>query len=104
MLRLNYGSDVAICWHENKVVVVGRERGCGLVVPGLLVSRLHCTIRLGQDGFTLLDHSSNGTYLTNEGAEEIVLQQSEAPLAAHGWVAFGLPRTEASEVLEFTGH
>jgi class 3 adenylate cyclase len=105
MLRLNYGREVAVCWRENETVVVGRNRGCGLVIAHSFASRRHCTIRLREDGFTIRDHSSNGTYLTNEGTEEILLRNGdEAPLATHGWVGFGRSRTLVSNVLEFTGH
>jgi adenylate cyclase len=104
MLRLNYGSESATCGPDNEVVVVGRDPGCGLVVVNSLVSRRHCTILLRPDGLKIRDHSSNGTYLTNEGGGEIVLLDGqEAPLATHGWVSLGCSRTIASMLLEFNG-
>jgi adenylate cyclase len=105
VLRLNYGSESAICGPDNEVVVVGRDPSCGLVTASALASRRHCTVLLRPDGLKIRDHSSNGTYLTNEGGGEIVLLDGqEAPLATHGWVSLGCSRSLASRLLEFTGH
>jgi len=105
MLRLSYGSESAICGPDNKAVVVGRDPGCGLVTATSFASRRHCTILLRPEGLRIRDHSSNGTYLTNEGAGEVVLLEGqEAALATHGWVSLGCSRTLASRLLEFTGH
>jgi adenylate cyclase len=102
-LHLKYGSDVVICWRENEAVVIGRDRGCGLVIHNGLASRRHCTIQLRPEGFALRDHSSNGTYVTNEGSEEVLVWGNESPLAAHGWLSFGNSRRLATVVLEFFG-
>jgi hypothetical protein len=49
----------------------------------------------------LRDQSSNGTYVTNDGAEEIVVRRGETPLFAPGCVSFGTSRRLTTEVLEF---
>ena len=103
MLNLKYGDEVLLCWRENETVVVGRDRGCGLVVDASFASRRHCTITLRHEGFSVCDHSSNGTYLTNEGSDEIVLVNGEAPLAAHGWIGFGRSRLLSTQLLQFFG-
>jgi adenylate cyclase len=104
MLRLSYGSESAKCGLDNEAVVVGRDTSCGLVTATAFASRRHCTILLGPDGFKIRDHSSYGTFLTNEGGEEIeLLNGQEAPLATHGWVSLGCARAFASRLLEFTG-
>jgi pSer/pThr/pTyr-binding forkhead associated (FHA) protein len=104
-LRLSYGSESAICALDNEAVVVGRDPSCGLVTATAFASRRHCTILLGPDGFKIRDHSSYGTFLINEGGEEIeLLNGQEAPLATHGWVSPGCSRAFASRLLEFTGY
>jgi len=104
MLRLSYGSESAICGLDNEAVVVGRDPGCGLVTATAFASRRHCTIFLRPDGLTIRDHSSYGTFLTNEGGDEIeLLNGQEAPLATHGCVSPGCARAFASRLLEFTG-
>jgi adenylate cyclase len=103
MLNLRYGNEVVLCWRENERVIVGRDRGCSLVIDATFASRKHCTIRLTPEGFVVRDHSSNGTYVTNQGAEEILLRNEEAPLATHGWISFGRSRLLSTQQLQFFG-
>ena len=104
MLRLSYGNDSVTCGADNKTVVVGRDPRCGLVTATGFASRQHCTVLFGPDGLKIRDHSSYGTFLTNEGGDEITLQNGEeAPLATHGWVSLGCPRASAFRLLEFIG-
>jgi hypothetical protein len=104
MLRLSYGNDSAICGPDNKAVVVGRDPLCGLVTATGFASRRHCTVLFSPDGLKIRDHSTYGTFLTNEGGEEIhLVNGQEAPLATHGWVSLGCPRASAFRVLEFAG-
>ena len=42
-------------------VVVGRDETCHIVVPGMDVSRRHCSITPVQGGYQLRDESANGT-------------------------------------------
>lgn len=42
-------------------VVVGRDEACNIVVPGMGVSRRHCSIAPVQGGYLLRDESANGT-------------------------------------------
>jgi adenylate cyclase len=103
-MRLSYGSQSVICSPDSKVIVIGRDPGCGLVAATTFASRQHCTISLLPDGFRVRDHSSNGTFLTNEGGDEIELRNGEeSRLAAHGWLSLGCTSVFASRLLEFTG-
>ena len=105
MLRLSYGSESAICGFDNEAVVVGRDPMCQLVTATAFASRRHCTISLRPDGFRIRDHSTYGTFLTNEGGKEIeLLNGQEAPLGTRGWASLGCSRAFASRLLEFTGH
>jgi pSer/pThr/pTyr-binding forkhead associated (FHA) protein len=45
----------------NTRVVVGRGETCDLIVPGMDVSRRHCSITPVQGGYLLRDESANGT-------------------------------------------
>jgi adenylate cyclase len=104
MLRLSYGNESATCGSDSEVVVVGRDPRCGLVTATAFASRRHCTVLWKPDGFRIRDHSTYGTFLTNEGGEEIeLLNGQEAPLATRGWVSLGCSRLMASRLLEFTG-
>ncbi len=102
-LRLSYGSETAICSVENRAVVVGRDPSCGLVTATAFASRRHCTIFVAPDGLKIRDHSSFGTFLANEGAEEIhLLNGQEAALGTRGWISPGCARAFAARLVEFS--
>jgi adenylate cyclase len=66
-----------------------------------MASRQHCTIDRRGDRFVLKDHSTNGTFVTIEGDTELFLQREELALRKHGWIAFGQPRSGATQIVEF---
>jgi adenylate cyclase len=100
-LKLKYRGIEVVRRREKDAVVVGRDPECGLVVDDDQVSRHHCTIERRGDKFVLADTSSNGTYVTIQGAEEVLLQREELTLSKRGWIAFGQPRVAAKEAVEF---
>jgi len=101
ILRLKYRDREIIRRRDNDSITMGRDLDCGLVVASNRASRRHCTIERRQDKFVLADQSTNGTYVTVEGGPEILLQREEFRLGKHGWIAFGEPRAEAEEVVEY---
>ena len=104
MLRLIYGGEAATCGVDNRILLVGRDPSCGLITATAFASRRHCTIFLAADGLKVRDHSSLGTFVTNEGSEEIQLANGEeAALGTHGWISLGCARAFASRLVEFTG-
>ena len=80
---------------------IGRDKDCQVVVTGENASRQHCSIERRREKFVLRDHSTNGTYVTVEGEPEFVLHREEFILRGHGWIAFGEPRAQAGEALEY---
>jgi adenylate cyclase len=83
-------------------VTLGRDPDAGLLVPEENASRRHCTIERRGDKFVLKDHSSNGSYVTIEGGNELILRREELTLHKRGWIACGTPRSQAKAVVEFT--
>jgi len=103
-VRLAYADQVVVCSRENHPrIVIGRAKGCDLVIGDKLASRQHCTLEARDDEFFLLDHSTNGTYVTVEGEHEILLNGEGVALATHGWIAFGHPHGGAAGAVEFSG-
>ena len=100
-LKLKYRGGETVRRREKDAVVIGREHDCGLVVDNDQVSRHHCTIERRGDKFVLTDTSSNGTYVTIQGEQEVLLQREELMLSKRGWIAFGQPRVAAKEAVEF---
>ena len=100
-LKLKFRGIEVVRRREKDAVVVGRDPECGLVVDDDQVSRHHCTIERRGDKFVIADTSSNGTYVTIQGTEDVLLQREELTLSKRGWIAFGQPRVAAKEAVEF---
>lgn len=100
-LKLKYRGVEVVRRREKDAIVVGRDTDCGMVVDDDQVSRHHCTIERRGDKFILADTSSNGTYVTVQGEEEVQLKREELTLRKRGWIAFGQPRAAAKETVEF---
>ena len=58
------------------------------------MSRRHARIERRDNGFVLIDQSTNGTWLCQEGEDEIGLRQEEAPLIGQGTFSLGHPAKE----------
>lgn len=59
-------------------LVLGRDASCDVVVPGHDVSRRHAQIELGEAGYTLVDTSTNGTFVNGTRIEgSRVLQRAD---------------------------
>ena len=101
VLRLRYRDRELVHRRDTDAITIGRDAGCNIVIANNRASRRHCIIERRQDRFVLTDQSTNGTYVTAEDGIEILLQREEFRLVKHGWIAFGQPRAEAEEVVEY---
>ncbi len=101
VLRLRYRNQEIIHRRTNDSVTIGRSPECGLVLTNAKASRQHCIIEKRHDSCVLVDQSTNGTYVTEEGIIESLLRREEFRLGKHGWIAFGQPRAETEEVIEY---
>jgi len=101
-LRLRYRGKEFVYRRLQESITLGRDAGCTLVVSDAKASRNHCVIERRQDKFFVRDHSANGTYVTVEGEDnETVLRREESTLRGHGWLAFGQPRAQSADLLEY---
>jgi len=100
-LRLHYRGHQIVLGADRSQLVIGRDRSADLVVADPKASRLHCRIERRADKFTLVDHSSNGTYLTILGEREVHLRREEFVLHGRGWIGLGQSRATTPEVVEF---
>jgi adenylate cyclase len=102
VLRLKHRGKSVERRREKDFVTIGRGDDCGLVVHEDNASRHHCTIERRKDKWVLVDLSTNGTYVTIEGDQEMALNKEELVLSKKGWITLGQPRVHAAEVVEFT--
>jgi len=87
---------------QRRKATIGRDLEADFTVRNPCVSRAHAMIERRRERFVLVDHSSNGTFVTFEGRPETKVHHEELPLVGHGWIAFGQPRVEAVQVAEFS--
>ena len=90
VLVLTY-QDVTMRLETNGApVLLGRDATCGLVIGSAWASRRHATIDVQRGRFVLTDHSSNGTFVADEGGNEQYLKREAHHLAAHGVISVGI--------------
>jgi adenylate cyclase len=101
-IRLTYRDKTIVLDAARHAVSFGRDASADVVIEDTKVSRAHCKIEMRMNQPVLADHSANGTYVTIAGDREVILRREEFTLRGHGWIAFGLPRAETTEWVEFS--
>lgn len=86
---------------QRRKVTFGRDLETDFPVRNPLVSRAHAMIERRREHFVLVDHSANGSFVSFEGRPEIQVHHEELTLVGHGCIAFGQPRAEAAQVVNF---
>lgn len=71
-------------------LVIGRHSSCGLIVEDQVASRRHATIESKQSKFFLQDHSSNGTFVTDEAGAVTFLRRDIMQLSGKGSISCGI--------------
>jgi adenylate cyclase len=101
-ITLVYRGAKSVRRRQRDSITLGRDEKCGLVVHADDASRLHCTIERKHDKFVLVDHSTNGTYVTIEGSPEVLVQREEFALTKRGFITLGRPKSASKEIVEFS--
>jgi adenylate cyclase len=100
-LTLIYKDKTIVRRRDRDSVTIGRDPNCGIQIADDQASRLHCTIERRQDKWFLIDHSTNGTYVTVDGAQEVLVQREEFTLSGRGRVTCGQPSVSTKEIVSF---
>jgi adenylate cyclase len=90
VLELVYAGHTIQLQATSDSLVIGRHSGCGLIIQDQVVSRRHATIESKQGKFFLQDHSSNGTFVTAEGAQMTFLRRDIMQLSGKGAISCGI--------------
>ena len=101
-LILHYRGKKVVRRRARDSITLGRDEECGLVVHEEQASRRHCTIERKHDKFVLIDHSTNGTYVTIEGGSEVAVRREEFALTQRGFISLGNARAASKEIVQFT--
>lgn len=100
-LRLRHQQDVLFVEEQRPVLLIGRELGNDVVIMDPRASRQHARIERRRDGFILVDESSNGTYISVDGARETCVKHGEIPLRGPGRIGCGFSAGEIERDLVF---
>jgi class 3 adenylate cyclase len=101
-LKLRHGEREIVLDEQWPALALGRDARNDVVIADRLASRLHGRIERRRDRFVLVDHSSNGTFVTPEGEAEIPLRREEFVLRGRGRISFGHAHaTDPRETVDF---
>ncbi len=96
-LELAY-QDQTIELDENRPsATLGRQMHNDVVVNDSRVSRSHARIEYNRGKFVLIDQSSNGTVVRNQGKKSIHLKREETQLLGNGVIGLGRDVTPETE-------
>lgn len=87
-LRLRYGGSTFVFDRRRPIIDMGRDGACDLVIRDPRASRRHAMIKRRGNVIVLVDQSTNGTYVTIDGASEQYVKRSEFVLQGGGVIAF----------------
>jgi class 3 adenylate cyclase len=101
-VRLRHGEREIVLDERQTTLALGRDAQNDVVIDDRMASRLHAHIERRRDHFVLVDHSSNGTFVTQEGEAEIPLRREEFVLRGRGRISFGHAHAaDRRETVEF---
>jgi hypothetical protein len=88
-LTLRFQGRDIIVGEGRKTATLGRAEDNDLVIKGNLISRLHARVEASKDRFTLVDESTNGTFVRNNAGEELYIRRESLPLTGEGTIGLG---------------
>jgi hypothetical protein len=101
-LAVRHGEREYTLGEWQATLALGRDAQNDIVIADRMASRMHAHIERRRDRFVLVDHSSNGTFLTIGDEPEIQLRREEFVLRGHGRISFGHKyATDPRETVDF---
>ncbi len=88
-LSLRYQGREVTVGEGRKSATLGRAEDNDVVVKGNLISRLHARVEASRDKFTLVDESTNGTFVQTNAGEEIFVRRDSTQLTGEGVIGLG---------------
>jgi class 3 adenylate cyclase len=88
-LSLRYQGREVTVGEGRKSATLGRAEENDLVVKGNLISRVHARVEASRDKFTLVDESTNGTFVQTNAGEEIFVRRDSTQLTGEGVIGLG---------------
>ena len=100
-LELNFQGRTLVLNENRPSASLGRQGHNDIVVGDIRASRSHARIEYNRGKFTLIDQSSNGTYVQIQGQDSIHLKREETQLMENGVIGLGREITPESEAVVY---
>lgn len=101
-LCIRYGNHVKLLDKHRPSVVMGRDETCEITVRDRRASRHHARIDRRGGRYVLKDLSTNGTFVTLNGEQELFLRHEELVLRGSGIISFAASAGSArADIAEF---
>lgn len=101
-LRLTVQDRELILDEQRPLVNIGRADDNEIVIRGNLISRLHASIELSRNRFTLTDQSTNGTFVQMVGEEEAFVRRDSILIKGEGLIGLGrIPERDSPLTIYF---
>lgn len=88
-VKLRCQNQEVIVGEGRKTATLGRADDNDVVVKGTLISRLHARIEVSRGKITLIDESTNGTFVQVEGGDEFFVRRDSTELTGQGVIGLG---------------
>jgi class 3 adenylate cyclase len=89
-LRLRFrDAELVVGEAGRPTITMGRADENDIVVKGNLISRIHARIDCAKRRFLLVDESTNGTFIQQDGGEEVYVRRDSAELSGSGVISLG---------------
>jgi len=101
-LILSYNNNITTVEQNRPVVTLGRQSHNDIIVCDSPVSRSHARVEYRRGKFLIIDQSTNGTYIHEDGKKTISLKQIEMPLNGSGIISLGKkPEPDSSFAIHY---
>ena len=102
-LRLRYQGQEVLVDHGREIITIGRAEDNDLVIRGNLISRLHARIEMNRNKFTLIDQSTNGTFVAVKDGEDTFVRRDSMQIRGEGMIGLGkVPDENSSQVIRYS--
>ena len=88
-LCVRYRGKAFLLDDKTPVLTIGRDLGCKLVIEDRKASRQHARIEKRNDGYYLIDTSTNGSFVAISGRQEVMVRRHEILLEGTGQINLG---------------
>lgn len=101
-ISLTVGGTLRVVRPSECPLQVGRDKACGVILSGDMISRVHGRILYENGKFFYADDSRNGSYVLTAGGEEVFIRGERLPLIGQGAISPGAPlATQRGQVLRY---